>query len=146
VAGRVIGIVTDTGSDLDAVIEARDVVHGGSMTPLIIAPVGGVLSAEAASVTVQRTYHTARSIEFDAVLVAGDLSGTPDPRILQLLGEAYRHCKALGGWDGAQAVLSAAGIPADAPGLVLAGAPTDIVGGITDLLATHRVWERVTVS
>ncbi len=39
-------------------------------------------------------------------------------------------------------ILTAAGCPTDAPGIVLAGTPTDVLGQLTDLLGTHRVWER----
>jgi hypothetical protein len=41
--------------------------------PLVIAPVGGVLKAGRRTVTVDRTLATARSIEFDALVVAGAL-------------------------------------------------------------------------
>jgi catalase len=46
------------------------------MVPLVIAPSGGVIEAEhGPAMTVQRSYLTARSTEFDAVIVAG--GGTP---------------------------------------------------------------------
>ena len=51
---------------------------------------------------VQRTALTARSIEFDAVLVAAGTTPSSDIKTVVLLQEAYRHCKALGAWgDGA---------------------------------------------
>lgn len=144
VTGRVIGLVTDGASDLAAVAAVRDAAHAAGMTPLIIAPIGGTLTAgPGPSLTIQRTYQTARSIEFDAVVVAGGLSGEPDPRIALLLAEAYRHCKALGGWDSAANAFTAVGLPADGPGLVVSGSPTDVLAGIAELLATHRVWDRV---
>ncbi|MFK0045955.1 hypothetical protein ACIQU4_17885 [Streptomyces sp. NPDC090741] len=63
-----------------------------------------------------RTFATARSVEFDALFLAGvphpgtDAHGVgdattgapvlegPDPRILLMVTEAYRHAKAVGGW------------------------------------------------
>ena len=41
------------------------------MVPLVIAPAGGMLGADGDPVTVQRTFATARSVEFDALLLAG---------------------------------------------------------------------------
>jgi hypothetical protein len=41
------------------------------VTALVVAPVGGVLKAGRRTVTVDRTLATARSIEFDALVVAG---------------------------------------------------------------------------
>jgi hypothetical protein len=109
----------------------------------------------------QRTFATARSIEFDAVLLAGapgpaaDAAGAldakagdpatgggADPRVLLMLSEAYRHGKAVGGWAGADSVLTAAGVPTDAPGVVTGDSGDDTLAGITRLLGGHRVWER----
>ena len=109
---------------------------------------------------VQRTYLTARSTEFDAVVVAasgaaatdavdsldakaGNPEGHPslDPRITLLLAEAFRHSKAIGAWGDGAAVLQAAGVPVDAPGVVVGGG-AEVAAGLTALLAKHRVWER----
>ncbi|WP_165788362.1 hypothetical protein, partial [Arthrobacter glacialis] len=53
----------------------------------------------------------------------------------------YRHAKAIGGWGGAGVALEAAGVAADAPGIVH-GYPGEVVEGIGQLLAHHRVWDR----
>ncbi|MFD9005914.1 hypothetical protein ACFV0T_34010 [Streptomyces sp. NPDC059582] len=37
--------------------------------------------------------------------------------MLLLISEAFQHAKAIGGRAGAEAVLEAAGVPADAPGV-----------------------------
>ena len=44
---------------------------------------------------VDRTLLTARSIEFDAVVVADGTTPTSDIKLVLLLQEAFRHCKAL---------------------------------------------------
>jgi catalase len=159
VDGRNIGIVTDGSGDLDGVRAVRQAVLDAGMVPLVIAPAGGKLDADGDPVTVQRTFATARSIEFDALVVAGApaagadafpardaKAGTPasglDPRLLLLLDEAFRHGKAIGGWEGAAQVLDAAGLPADAPGVVLGESGTAVLGQVKDLLSQHRVWER----
>jgi catalase len=130
------------------------------MVPLIVAPVGGKIGVEAGTpLDVQRTYLTARSVEFDAILVAGPCPPAPDamvpmdakagepttgtdPRVVLLLGEAYRHDKAVGGWGASTDVLAAAGCADNAPGVVAAPGGADAVAAAVRLLATHRVWER----
>ncbi|WP_171117339.1 MULTISPECIES: catalase [Streptomyces] len=161
--GRIVGIVTDGAGDLDGVRVVREIVLRGGMVPLVIAPAGGKLDSEGEPITVQRTFATARSIEFDALLLAGvpgpggDAYGArdakagngepngarpTDPRVLLMLGEAFRHGKAIGGWAGAQSALEAAGVPADAPGVVTGETGTGVLEEVTGLLKSHRVWER----
>ncbi|MFF7505410.1 hypothetical protein ACFZBM_39305 [Streptomyces lavendulae] len=69
--GRVVGIVADGGTDPDGVRAARQAVLDPGTVPLIIAPAGGMPDADGDPVEVQRTFATARSVEFDAVLSAG---------------------------------------------------------------------------
>jgi catalase len=94
-----------------------------------------------APLPIQRTFLTARSVEFDALLIAGGPIPT-DSRVPLMLTEAFRHAKAIGGWGDATDALSAAGCSTDAPSVVLADSPTDALSQLTDLLGTHRVWER----
>ncbi|MGX1135426.1 catalase [Streptomyces glaucescens] len=162
VDGRIVGIVAGADGDLEGVRAVREAVLEAGMVPLVVAPVGGTLAAGDGAVTVQRTYVTARSVEFDAVLLAGapavgsdaytarDAKSTPtaaepttcDPRVRLLLAEAFRHGKAIGAWADGKAALDAAGVPTDAPGVVLADSPTAALEQVTRLLGAHRVWER----
>ncbi|GAA2356012.1 catalase [Streptomyces carpaticus] len=165
--GRVIGIVTD-GADpaaLDGVRAVRHTLLTSGLLPLVIAPAGGTLGSGEDALTVQRTFATARSVEFDAILLAGvpapgadafpardakagdtTAPGDPDPRVVLLVSEAYRHGKAIGAWGGADPVLDAASIPAAAPGVVRTGDPAAVWDDIARLLGRHRVWERFEVS
>ncbi|GAA4789781.1 catalase [Streptomyces ziwulingensis] len=158
-AGRIIGILAGS-TDLDGVHAVREAVLAAGMVPLVVAPTGGKLGD--GTLTVQRTYVTARSIEFDALLLAGtpgvgsdaytarDAESDPvpvgaragDPRVGLLLSEAFRHGKAIGAWAGGEAALEAAGVPTDAPGVVVADSGTAALERITTLLGAHRVWER----
>ncbi|MFJ6442740.1 catalase [Streptomyces sp. NPDC091649] len=161
--GRVVGIVTDGRGDLAGVRSVREAVLRAGMVPLVIAPRGGVLDADGDPVTVQRTFANARSVEFDAILLAGapgrgdDAYGArdakaagpqaqsavrTDPRVLLLLSEAFRHGKALGGWGEVAGVLEVAGAPATRAGVVLGDRPDAVMDRIAELLAAHRVWER----
>ncbi|MET9778129.1 catalase [Streptomyces sp. NPDC006367] len=163
VEGRTIGIVT-SGADLEGVNAVREAVLDAGMVPLVVAPTGGTLGSGDAALTVQRSYVTARSVEFDAVLVAGtpamggdaytprDYKAAPaptgpgsiDPRVSLMLSEAFRHGKAIGVWAGGEAALDASGVPADAAGVVVAESGTAALEQVTRLLGSHRVWERFT--
>ncbi len=68
----------------------------------------------------------------------------PDPRVTQLLQEAFRHGKAIGAWAGGEAALASAGVPVDAPGVVVADSGPAVLDRVRELLASHRVWERFT--
>ncbi|WP_069169952.1 catalase [Streptomyces griseus] len=160
--GRIIGIVAGENGDLAGVRTVRAAVLDAGMVPLVIAPAGGVLDADGDPVTVQRTFATARSVEFDAVLLAGAPgrgkdaygardakaatagagSSATDPRVLLLLQEAFRHGKAVGGWGSVTAVLEAAGAPAGAPGVVTGDSATAVLDRTVELLGAHRVWDR----
>ncbi|MBQ1089952.1 catalase [Streptomyces sp. B93] len=157
--GRMIGVVTG-GDDLEGVGAVREAVLTAGMVPLVVAPTGGTLGDGA--LTAQRSFVTARSVEFDAVLLAGtpavgpdaytarDAKSDPvpsgqavtDPRVVLLLQEAFRHGKAIGVWAGGEAALTAAGVPVDAPGVVVADSGTAALEQVTGLLGRHRVWER----
>ncbi|MER5509559.1 catalase [Streptomyces sp. NPDC002766] len=164
--GRVVGIVAGPDGDLDAVQAVREAILGAGMVPLVVAPKGGILGSGDAAVTVQRTYATARSVEFDALLVAGppgvggdafgarDVKARPsgaavaaaDPRVGQLLSEAFRHGKAIGAWAGGENALHAAGVPGDAPGVVVTESGTAALERVRELMGSHRVWERFTAA
>jgi catalase len=154
--GRMIGIVVDP-ADLDGVRTVRETILAASMVPLLIAPTGGPLDADSGLVA-QRTFLTARSVEFDALILAGSpppgpdavpardaKAGAPggavDPRVVLMVQECHRHAKAIGAWRGGRAALEAAGCTTG-PGIVLDDEPTNVLTKMAALLAAHRVWER----
>ncbi|GGM74976.1 catalase [Lentzea pudingi] len=132
--GRMIGIVVDP-ADLDGVRTVRETVLAGGMVPLLIAPTGGPLGDS--GLVAQRTFLTARSVEFDALLVAGD---SPDARVTLMIQEAFRHAKAIGAWGTGRAAVEAAGCTG--PGVVLDDDASKVLADVTTLLGAHRVWER----
>ncbi|WSG35676.1 catalase [Micromonospora ureilytica] len=153
--GRVVGIVVDPDGDLAGVDEVRQAVFDAGMVPLLIAPHGGVVG----DLPVQRTFATGRSVEFDAVLLAGAPAPAPDalpardakagspapatvdPRVLLLVEECWRHAKAIGAWGAGVTVLEQAGV-AGTPGVVAAGSGAEVLTAVQQLMAAHRVWER----
>ncbi|MFF5727527.1 catalase [[Kitasatospora] papulosa] len=164
VDGRVVGIVTDGADDLDTVRTVRQAVLDVGMVPLVVAPAGGTLGGDADPVVVQRTFTTARSVEFDAILLAGAPTPAPDaygardakvddnaaavtgmdPRLLLMVTEAYRHGKAIGVWGEGGSVLEAAGLPADSAGVVTGESASSVLEAVTGLLGGHRAWDRFT--
>jgi len=159
VAGRVVGIIVDPSSELEQVEAARKALDGEGMVPLVIAPTGGTLSSDGLSVTVQRTFLTARSTEFDALIVAGGRQpapdatagrdakagepvAAPDPRVALMLSEAYRHAKAIGVWGTGSDVLEAIGIRQETVGIAAGDNAAEVISEVAGLLAAHRAWDR----
>jgi catalase len=109
--------------------------------------------------TAQRTFATARSVEFDALLLAGAPVPAPDalpardakagsadsvavdPRVILLVDECWRHAKAIGAWGAGATVLQQAGVTGT-PGVVTADTGTNALAAVSRLLAAHRVWQR----
>ena len=153
--GRTIGIVIDPEADNAGLAALHEAIVGVSMVPLVIAPQGG----EVAGVPVARTFGTARSVEFDALLLAGNpgpgsdsqptvdpKAGGPalggvEPRLGLLIDECWRHSKAIGAWGAGQEALESR-TPAGSPGLVTGEDGTTVLGEVHRLLSSHRVWER----
>ncbi|WP_102158065.1 catalase [Zhihengliuella halotolerans] len=159
VDGRVVGIVVDHKTPDETVAGLVADVHRAGMSPLLVAPTGGALADGS---PVDRTFLTARSVEYDAVVLAAaphagpdahpDLDGKAgavvppdgarmDPRLVLLLQETYRQAKAIVSAGVGIECLAAAGLPAAGPGIVDADVETAI-SEAADLVAAHRVWER----
>ena len=141
--GRKIGIIADAGSDLAGVSALIKAAEGLGVTALVIAPVGGVLNAGRRKITADRTLATARSIEFDALVVAGGTTPSRDIKLVVLLQEAFRHCKTLAAWGDGAAVLKAAGISVRDPGVeVSKSVDKAFTAQLAAALGLHRVWDR----
>ncbi len=65
-------------------------ITAAKLVPLVFAPHGGTLGD---GVPISRTYFTGRSVEVDAVLVAGSPA---DANARIIVDEAFRHLKPLG--------------------------------------------------
>jgi catalase len=159
VDGRLVGLAVDASSDLVAVSTLVEGLQAAGVTALLIGPTGGRVGSGPDAVPVQRSYLTARSVEFDAVVVTGSGAPAPDarpgrdakaatpgpatvdPRLVLLLQEGYRHAKAIGALTVAADVLTAAGVDASADGVVT-GEAADVVPALLSALAAHRAWER----
>jgi catalase len=155
--GRMVGIVVDPDGDLDGLAAVRQAVFAANMVPLLIGPHGGQLRN---GMPVQRTFLTARSVEYDAVLLAGSPPPAPDavasrdakagdlgapaldPRVRLLVEETFRHAKVIGAWGTGVTALTASGCTPDEPGVVTGDDPSEVLTGVLELMGGHRVWER----
>ena len=143
IAGRKIGIIADAGADLAGIGKIRQAVAKLGATALVIAPVGGVLGSGGNTQTVDRTLLTTRSVEFDALVVAGGNTPTGDIKLTVLLQEAFRHCKPMGAWGDGTVILEAAGIFAGAPGVVTSDtAGKSFNEQLAAAVGLHRAWDR----
>ncbi|RSS78517.1 catalase [Streptomyces sp. WAC06614] len=162
VDGRVVGIVADPAGDPGDVRAVQQAALAQGLLPLVIAPTGAALDGDGHGepVAVQRTFATARSVEYDAVVLTGAPrpaadavgardaeAGLPttadlDPRLVLLLTEAYRHGKAIAGWNGGEQALAAAGIAADGPGIIIGDSGPAVLDALAGALEQHRVWDR----
>ena len=113
------------------------------MVPLVVAGRGGTLTK---GLVVQRTFGATRSVEYDAVLLAGCPAPDPDtaldPRVVLLLEECFRHAKAIGAWGAGVDALAAAGISTDDAGVVIGETSEASTNALQELMTSHRVWER----
>lgn len=159
VDGRVVGVVVSHATDSSIVETLLGQINSRGMKPLLLAPTGGTLKDGS---PVDRTLLTARSIEFDAVVIADALRPGPDaqvdldakaqgkdphlsaaldPRLILLVQECFRHAKAMVLVDSESNLFRAAGLPEEAPGLVTCSL-ADAVDKTVSFLNTHRAWER----
>ncbi|WNV85927.1 catalase [Umezawaea sp. Da 62-37] len=142
VAGRVVGVVAGPGADLAGIGKLRKAVEAKGAVLHVVAQIGGELKRGRATETVERTFLATRSIEYDAVVVAAGTVAN-DPRLVVLLQEAFRHCKALGAWGDGAAVLEAAGIDTSAAGVVLGDSVAKpYTTALLTALGKHRAWDR----
>ena len=155
--GRVIGIVVDVEDEARGLKALVAAVSAAGMVPLVIAAHGGTLPS---GLPVQRTFGASRSVEYDALILAGAPAPAPDalvvrdakagevgtggldPRVALMLHETFRHAKAIGAWGPGVDALELAGIDPDQPGVATAGSGSGVLDEVVGLLGSHRVWER----
>ena len=118
-AGRCVAILVDDGSDGAAVAALKKAVEAAGARVKIVAPkVGGVTLANGKKLAVDGQLAGTPSVLFDAVaLVLSDAAGQSLAReaaAVDFVRDAFGHLKAIAADAGAQAVLKAAGVKADA--------------------------------
>ncbi|MBV9870854.1 MAG: catalase [Frankiaceae bacterium] len=143
VAGRVVGVIATPDADLTGIGRLRRALNAEGVVLRVIAAVGGTLGDGRSAQVVERTFVATRSIEYDAVLIAGGAGSVTDQRVSLLLQEMFRHCKAIGAWGDGTTALENAAIDLEAPGVLTAAkAGDELVAMLVEALGRHRAWER----
>ncbi len=161
IEGRTVAVVVDATSDADAVTTLTEQLRAEGLVPLLLAPTGGPVWP-GRDLPAHRTLLTARSVEFDAVVVAAlvppaadarqsrdakaaaGASTAIDPRLTLLVDEAFRHGKGIGVLGDAQ-MAGALGLADDEAGVAVGDSAT-VASAVVDGLAQHRAWDRFTPS
>jgi catalase len=109
----------------------------------LVAPTGAAVEVDGTPTAPDRTSATTRSVEYDAVVLAGDPGAALDGKARALVRECYTHCKPIVVLGDRSVDVDPARPARGAPG-VLAGAELtpDLVGELLDLMQRHRVWAR----
>ena len=155
VDGRLVGVMVDEATEDAAAV--RDEVFAAGMVPVLIGPHAG----EIRGLPVQRSLATARSVEFDVVLIGARPAPAPDaigvrdekaaaddgpidPRVELLVEECWRHAKVIGAWGAGIDVLRVAGV-LGGHGVVTGQGGVETFEQVRSLMGAHRVWERFLV-
>ena len=149
VDGRVVQILASDGADLAGIRALKDEIVAASATPHVIAPRKGSILGRGRSndeLTVDRSFHTATSVVADAIVVAGGAALSQDAGVIAYIQTAYRHFKTIGAWGSGVDTLTAAGISADAPGIVMSDRFSKrFAASLLEAMGSHRHWERAGV-
>jgi catalase len=134
----------------------RALKAAGAQSKIIAPRLGTLTTAQGQDVTVDWSFLTAGSVLFDAVFVpGGQKSATTlvaEPRAVEFVGEAYKHCKTIGSTGEGAALLEAAGIGAGkaqpgqkevSAGVVVGkGSDNGFTADFIKAVAQHRHWSR----
>jgi catalase len=146
IEGRKVGVIVAPGGDLAGVAKLREALQKVGAELHVIAAVGGTLTKRSRSETVERTFLTTRSVEFDALVVADGAGSIRDVKVDVLLQETYRHCKSIAAWGDGAELLVATGLDPGAPGMVVSDTAT--AAHRKELIAAmrlHRAWDRAEI-
>jgi catalase len=136
-------VVAGPKADLAGIGKLRDALEAQGAVLRVIASHGGNLVKGVRKEIIERTLLTTRSIEYDAVLIAGGAGDLADVKLTVLLQEAFRHAKPLGAWGDGVNALRTAGLDVQAPGILLADGMTAAYRKqLITALGLHRVWDR----
>jgi catalase len=149
VDGRVVQILADDGADMAGIQTVQEALMAAGVTVHVVATHKGAITANgrtAIKLPVDRSFHTASSVEADAIVIAARSGLTGSPSVISYVQTAYRHFKPIAAWGDGADLLTAAGVDVDAPGVTVRERPTKAIpDGILLALSQHRMWERAGV-
>ena len=145
VDGRVVHVLADDGCDLTGIRALQQALRAAGAVPHVVATHKGAIAGRRRGdeLTVDRSFHTASAAECDALVVAHGTGLAGQMAVATYVQSAFRHMKPVGAWGDGVDVLAAAGIAADAPG-VLVGDKVNraLTKDVLAALAAHRHWDR----
>ncbi|HEX4867459.1 MAG TPA: catalase [Acidimicrobiales bacterium] len=144
IAGRQVGVMAGPGVDAKGVNALRKALGAAGAQVYVIAPTAAPLTKGKAGLSPDRTVLTTRSVEYDALVVAGGDSAADlasDRWAAVNLGEAFRHHKTIAAWGAGTQVLDALAL--DGPGVVTGElADKAFTQELADAIGWHRHWDR----
>jgi catalase len=142
IAGRQVAVIAGPGCDLSGIAALRTALEGEGAQVKVISRQGGILGKGKNKQVVERMALTARSIEFDAVVVADGAPKDGDIKTVVLLQEAWRQLKPFAAWGDGADVLTAAGIDVAGPGVLTGKTAKSVAADLVKSMGQHRVWDR----
>jgi catalase len=148
IEGRTVGVLAAGPIDGTGLETVMSRLTGAGAVVFVVGPNGAPIAAGRGGRTVDptKTFLTADSVVFDAIVVAGAPSIDPllaIPKAQLMVQEAYRHHKTIASWGTGREALTAYGIPLDADGVVVADrASATFARAIATAIGWHRHWDR----
>lgn len=119
----------------------------GAMVEIIAPLLGSILSADGATIVVDRRLANASSVFYDAVYLPGGeksiIQLTKKGDAVHFINEAYKHCKAIAADKDAQPLLDKTYLKAlELPGIIINNNTKSFSKDFIEAIAQHRFWER----
>jgi catalase len=118
------------------------------MPKIVSTRVGPIRSADGDETTAEFSVLTSSSVLFDAVMVAGGEDSMAalraDPRVLEFVNEAFKHCKTVAATGAGVEVLKAARVVPTADGVVVGEdrKASQVGDELVEAMHAHRHWSR----
>ena len=147
IATRRIAILAAPGHRGRSLATVKRAFEKEGATVEVVAPALGPLSgSDGVDSPVVRSFLTAASVIYDAVVVADGESAAvalaADENVRRFVAEAYRHCKTVGALGAGRQVLTAAGVDLAADGIVVGESAAKFAAAFSAASGQHRHWSR----
>ncbi len=143
VDGRQVAILVAESADLRGCEAVRRAIELAGAVAVQIPLTGGAMNLLPTTGPETRVpFISAQSVQFDAIVIP-DAEYGEDAGLALFVQEAYRHSKTVAAWGpGGVAFIAAIGVPATAPGVVIAENAVAIATSLVPALGMHRHWGR----
>lgn len=143
VDGRKVGILVSDDSDPTEIAGTVEAVKGVGVVPLVTAVTGAPTADDGEhSLIPDKLYRSARSVEFDAIIIDSLPAEDNVAEIRVLLAEVVRHLKPVAVSDRALGAVHRLGLDTDIAGVLTVEESSRAVTDISEALTGHRVLHR----